>query len=247
MYDIETYNRPSVAVDTVVFGVKTIKADKNNTVDKKQLQLLLVRRKENPYKGKLSLPGGFLHEGETVEQSALRTLNEKTGLVNPKLIPLGVYSEPHRDERGWIISSANIALTHTVDIHSSKGSTAMDAQWYDFKYNRAENKVTLSNGSNVIQISDNTLDCQDIAFDHYKIIWDGFTRLIDEVLNHDIVFDLMTERFTMSELQQVYEAILGTKLTAPNFRRKMLNKVEPTAYYDKVAAHRTSKLYTRKR
>ena len=247
MYNIDTYNRPSVAVDTVVFGVKTIKADKNNTVDKKQLQLLLVRRKENPHKGKLSLPGGFLHEGETVEQSALRTLNEKTGLVNPKLIPLGVYSEPHRDERGWIISSANIALTHTVDIHSSKDSTAMDAQWYDFKYNRAENKITLSNGSNVIQISDNILDCQDIAFDHYKIIWDGFTRLIDEVLNHDIVFDLMTEKFTMSELQQVYEAILGTKLTAPNFRRKMSNKVEPTAYFDKVAAHRTSKLYTRKR
>ena len=114
MYSIEQFDRPSVAADAVVFGFDTEKAEPLRGLKQRRLKLLLVRRGEEPFCGRCSLPGGFLRRGETVEQAALRELSEETGVADPKLMQLGVYSETGRDPRGWIISCAFLALTKTV-------------------------------------------------------------------------------------------------------------------------------------
>lgn len=249
MYSIQDYDRPSVAVDSVVFGVCTEEPRKSNTLAEKKLQVLLVKRGEEPYINQYSLPGGFLRPDSTLEDTARKSLVDKTGVVNPTLIPFNNYSDPRRDSRGWIISCAFLALTNTVELHTSSESTVTEAQWFDFNYDEAKSIITLINGSTVLTINilDGTTKSVDLAFDHAQIIYDALQRLRDEVDNHDIIFELLPELFTVSALQQPYEIILGKKTSSQAFRKKMASKIEETDQYDVVAAHRTSKLYRKKR
>lgn len=250
MYSIEQFDRPSVAADAVVFGFDTEKAEPLRGLKQRRLKLLLVRRGEEPFCGRCSLPGGFLLRGETVEQAALRELSEETGVTDPKLMQLGVYSETGRDPRGWIISCAFLALTKTVTPETAEHSDAAAAFW-------AEVSCTAENGSDILTVTepDGTvlLRCGNgsivtnlLAFDHAQIIADGFYRLREEVICHDLIFDLMPELFTVSDLQQPYELITGTRTSPQNFRKKMLPKLTETDYYNEAAAHRTAKLYRRK-
>ena len=250
MYSIEQYDRPSVAADAVVFGFDTGEAAFRGGLKQRRLKLLLVRRGEEPFRGKCSLPGGFFRHGETAEQTALRELAEETGISGPKLMQLGVYSKPDRDPRGWILSCAFLALTRTVPPQTAADSDAAAAFWADCS-------CTGESGSTVLTVThpDGTLllRCENgrpvtslLAFDHAEIIADGFARLRDEVIHHDLIFDLMPELFTVSDLQQPYEIITGTHTSPQNFRKKMTAKLVETEHYSEAAAHRTAKLYRRK-
>lgn len=250
-YSIEDYARPSVAADVAAFGISSEDgADKRQSKIKK-LKLLLIKRGEAPFEGQYALPGGFLRKGETIEQTAMRELEEETGVSNVSLINAGIYSSPDRDPRGWIISSAFIALSNTVSPNTAESSDALQAEWFDLSYSEDESTITLSNGSKNLVIkhgskgTEENCICEGIAFDHAKIIYDAFARLRDEVLNHDIVFSLLPEKFPISELQQIYESITGTKDAPANFRRKMKGKIKETDFYDEGAQHRPSKLYTK--
>lgn len=248
MYTIEAYDRPSVAADAVVFGIDISPPESKNALAQRTLKILLVRRGEEPFKGQYSLPGGFLRRGETIEQTAARELREEAGVQEPKLIPLKVYSAVNRDPRGWIISSAFLALTRTVLLSTDAQSDAAGAEWLNFAYEASDGSETITVGDSIsLHYQNGTAEPSVLAFDHAQMIRDAFLKLRDEVLHHDLIFDLMPETFAVSDLQQPYESILGTHTSPQNFRKKMLPKLTETGEYDKSAAHRASMLYTRKR
>ena len=245
IYSIENFERPSVASDCVVFGLDSIEPDSPRSLKQRKLKILLVKRGEEPFMNRYSLAGGFLRKGETIEETALRELREEAGVSDPKIINLGIYSRPDRDPRGWIISCAFIALTRTVELCTADYSDALDAHWLTFEY---ENEtITLSDGTEkiVIHYCDGQPEKNVLAFDHAKIIYDAFLKLRDEVVHHDIVFDLMPPMFAISDLQQPYEIITGKKTSPQNFRKKMSAKIRETGFFDTKSAHRTSKLYER--
>lgn len=250
MYSIEKYDRPSVAADAVVFGIDTLSGTNRKALKQKKLKILLVKRGEEPFKGCRSLPGGFLRKGETIEQAALRELEEETGVHSPTLIGTGVYSKTDRDPRGWIISCAFLALTKTVELSTAKNSDAAEASWFELEYQNESNRETIviynEDEKFEISIQNGTVSQNSLAFDHAQIIYDAFKKLRDEIVHHDMIFDLMPEYFAISDLQQPYEAIVGTKLTPQGFRKKMISKIEETELFDEAAAHRTSKLYRKK-
>lgn len=251
MYRIENFERPSVAADAVVFGIDTESDSPRKSLAQRRLKLLLVRRGEEPFSGAYSLPGGFLQQGETVEQTALRELEEEAGVSQPKILHLGVYSAPGRDPRGWIITCAFLALTRTVALSTAEGSDAAEACWFDFAYSRQPDgteQIRLTNGETEIMLQYSAGKCKDnaLAFDHAQIIRDGFRQLRDEVMYHDLIFDLMPPMFAVSDLQQPYEIITGTSTSPQNFRKKMASKITETEFYNEAAAHRTARLYRRK-
>lgn len=246
LYSIEEFERPSVAADAVVFGIDRIETDNRKSLKQKKLKLLLVKRGEEPFIGSYSLPGGFLRKGETIGEAAIRELNEEAGVSDPKLIELGVYSKPNRDPRGWIISCCFIALTNTVQLATAGNSDAVSAHWVELESISEDNSPDfrlVSNEQVIFEYTKGNIVKNELAFDHGEMIRDAFIKLRDEVINHDMIFDLMPEFFSISDLQQPYETITGIKLSPQGFRKKMIGKLEETEMFDEAAAHRTSRLY----
>lgn len=247
-YSITDYERPSVAVDAAVFGVDD---HKSSTMDEKILKILLVKRGEEPFKGMYALPGGFLRKNETADKAVGRELAEEAGVINSKLIPLRVYSEQGRDPRGWIISAAYISLTNTVQLSTAQNSDAAEAVWMEFRYEvtGGSERIIISSDETALEIiaENGRVVKNDLPFDHGTIIYEAFKKLQDEVKYHDIIFDLMPELFTVSNLHGPYRMILQKDESMQAFRKRMAPKIEETDIYDDTtAAHRKSKLYRRK-
>lgn len=247
-YSITDYERPSVAVDAAVFGVDD---HKSSTMDEKVLKILLIKRGEEPFKDMYALPGGFLRKNETAEEAVSRELAEEAGVVGSKLIPLKVYSGEGRDPRGWIISAAFISLTNTVQLSTDRNSDALEAVWMEFRYDftGSSEKLTISKDETVLEIiaENGRVIKNDFPFDHGTIIYEAFKKLQDEVRYHDVIFDLMPELFTVSDLHGPYQMILQKNESMQAFRKRMSPKIEETDKYDDTtAAHRKSKLYRRK-
>ena len=133
-YNIEQFERPSVATDIVAFAVMQDGEQSNiRKLENRELKLLLVKRSQFPYKGAWALPGGFLRPGETIEETAKRELLEETGVENPFLHLAGVYSEAGRDPRGWIISNSFISLINAENYSLRADTDAWDAAWFCVK------------------------------------------------------------------------------------------------------------------
>ena len=133
-YNIEQFERPSVATDIVAFAVMQDGEQSNiRKLENRELKLLLVKRSQFPYKGAWALPGGFLRPGETIEETAKRELLEETGVENPFLHLAGVYSEAKRDPRGWIISNSFISLINAENYSLRADTDAWDAAWFCVK------------------------------------------------------------------------------------------------------------------
>ena len=133
-YNIEQFERPSVATDIVAFAVMQDGEQSNiRKLENRELKLLLIKRSQFPYKGAWALPGGFLRPGETIEETAKRELLEETGVENPFLHLAGVYSEAKRDPRGWIISNSFISLINAENCSLRADTDAWDAAWFCVK------------------------------------------------------------------------------------------------------------------
>ena len=312
-YDLTKYDRPSVAADVVVFSVmKDDECEDVRSLQEKKLKILLIRRGGFPYKGSWAMPGGFCRKCEDVIDSARRELCEETGIDDAYVKLVGVYGEPGRDPRGWVISSTYMALMNGRDCHLKAGDDAQDARWFTVELtdisteeseatevlgagehsvnelttevsgtgeenvkneveasrkvqNEKRYRLVLKNADSDIKLtavlhrtdmsscgrnpgSYDIEECEGLAFDHARIITEAVLGLREDVRRDmELAFDLLPERFTLTELQNVYEQIWDMELTTPNFRRKIAEYVEETDTYQSGERYRPAKLFTRRK
>lgn len=149
-YAKKTYPKPSLTADIVVFAM-----------DKQGLNVLLVKRSGHPYIHQWALPGGFAMPAESLEAAAARELQEETGLTGLPMQLVGVYSQPGRDPRGWVVSAAYRAVAPAGFVPRA-GDDAGDARW--FRVSRNQNTLVLTSGGERLA---------QLAFDHAQILSDA--------------------------------------------------------------------------
>lgn len=272
-YDASTFERPSVTVDMLIFTVLNEYEENYRKLPEKTLKLLMVKRGDHPFMGQWALPGGFVTAQESLEDAAFRELKTETNVDNVYMEQLYTWGDVGRDPRTRVISCAYMALADSTKLNIVAGDDADDAKWFNIRYSLSQEKKTITekgfieemlysinlwNSSEklsatvkvietvegqVVKVSREVVDSFGIAFDHAEMIEYGIERLKNKIEYTDIAFNLMPELFTLSELQQVYEVILGKELLAAAFRRKIANMVIETNQFTKDAGHRPSKLY----
>ena len=238
------------ANDLVIFGVDSRRDDNLRVLPVKHLSVLLVKRTKEPDEGKWGLPGGFINIDETSKDASVRVLKKETGLDNVYMQQIGVNDLVSRDSRGRIISTTYMAL---VDRTLIKDELNKDASWFDLEIN--DEKIVLSNQEDRIEfkVKRKTIDekseeyeyelvDQKLTFDHDIILYKALMELRNKVKNTDIVFNLMPELFTVGELKQVYELLLGKKLVNSAFRRWINDRIEFSGQYVSTGGHRPSEL-----
>jgi len=263
-YDISKFNRPSVTVDIVTFGVWGEEGETYRKDEKKTISLLLVKRGEHPFKNKWALPGGFLRNQETVEESAFREIKEETGVLPRSLMPIGTFSEKGRDPRGWIISNAFVSVISEDGVKASAGDDAQDAKWFKCSFQQMSSEENLfklelvSEDETLTAILEKVrfqfgrtefkiIESNDLAFDHALIISTAFDILRHVAEDFDVIFDFLPEKFTLTGLQKVQETILGVSLLPANFRRKVEKYVQETDEFTSGMGHRPAKLFTKRK
>jgi 8-oxo-dGTP diphosphatase len=175
-----------VTVDIVIF-----------TVRDRGLEVLLVKRGAPPFQGVQAIPGGFIHDEESLEEAALRELYEEAGVRDVFLEQLYSFGDPQRDPRGRVITVAYYALIASDELSLIAGADAAEAGWYPLQ------------------------SLPPLAFDHKGILDYAVERLRNKLEYTTVGFELLPQKFTLRELQTVYEAILGRQLDKRNFRRKI--------------------------
>ena len=160
------------------------------------IKVLLIQRGIEPYKDHWALPGGFVGIDESAEECARRELQEETGLQGVAVEQFHAFSDVNRDPRERVISIAYYALVKLSEVRG--GDDASEAQWFSYD------------------------DVPGLAFDHDRILRMALRHLRDRICFEPVGFDLLPDVFTMTELQRLYEAILGVKFDRRNFYNKML-------------------------
>lgn len=203
-------DRPSVAVDTIIF-----------TVDGKDLKVLLIKRKIEPFKGMWAIPGGFVRMGETLEQAARRELFEETNVSNIYLEQLYTFGDPGRDPRAWVVTIAYFALISSERLEIKADTDAEDVDWFSM------------------------YSLPPLAFDHEKILKYALERLRNKLSYTTIGFQLLPKKFTLTEIQKVYEIILNKPIDKRNFRKKILSENMLTELEETKmdGVHRPARLY----
>lgn len=261
-YNVKDFEQLSMTADIVLISVSDEKSTNYRKTDKKKMSILLIKRDNYPYKDKWCLPGGFLDvNNETLEECAKRVLKVETGLLNIYLEQLYTFDNINRDPRCRVISTSYMSL---VD-KSRLNKLTKNASWFDVIYineDKENVEVILNNGVDTINLklkrkiisnTNNTYKYFDfekdkvLAFDHSEIILTAINRLKNKVDYTDIVFHMMPKYFTLGELQDVYEVILGKELLIPAFRRVIKNKVKKTDKIKKGGGHRPSAMFTYKK
>lgn len=203
--------RVQVTVDVVIF-----------TIRDGALNVLLVRRGIKPFQGRWAIPGGFILEGESLEQAALRELREETGVAEVYLEQLYTFGDLGRDPRGRVITVAYFALIAMDRASVQAGTDAAEARWWPVSGLPKR-----------------------LAFDHARIVDYAVERLRAKVEYTTVGFQLLPEEFTLGELQDVYEAIVGRPLDKRNFRRRieLLDVLTPLERWRRAGASRPARLY----
>lgn len=181
------YPRPAMTADNVIFGFGGNK-----------LQILLVERGIEPFKGSWALPGGFLRMSETIEECSRRELREETNVHDVYLEQFHVFSDPRRDPRGRVVTVAFIALVRPSDHAVIGGDDASNAMWFDVDM------------------------LPPLAFDHLQIIDKARVYLKEMLRIKPLAFNLLNEVFSVDELRNVYEVITGNTYDRRNFYRKLM-------------------------
>ena len=256
-YNSDDFKKLSMTVDILIFSVSNEESTNYRKTDKKKMSILLVKRNTYPFKDKWCLPGGFVSYDEDLDVAPVRILKSETNLDDIYLEQLYTFGSVNRDPRMRVVSTSYIAL---VDKNRLMNNLADNASWFDVLFHEDNNNIvdiTLSNGIDIVKFkikktlkekttdrySFSIMENESLAFDHPVVILSGIERLKNKVGYTDIVFNMMPELFTLSELQQVYEVILGKKLLDPAFRRIIADKVEKTEKMKTGGGHRPSYLF----
>jgi 8-oxo-dGTP diphosphatase len=199
-----------VTVDLVIFALR-----------ERELHVLLVRRGIPPYEGRWALPGGFIREGESLDEAARRELQEETGVHDVYLEQLYTFGEPGRDPRGRVVTVAYYALLTGDRRPLVAGSDAAAARWWPAR------------------------DHPTLAFDHDGILEYALERLKNKLEYTTVGFQLLPKKFTLTQLQRVYETVLGRELDKRNFRRKiaLLGILKPLDEWVTEGPSRPAQLY----
>ncbi len=192
------------------------------TIKEDKLLVLLVKRKIEPFKDMWAIPGGFVKTKESLEDAAKRELEEETGVKDVYLEQLYTFGEPKRDPRGRVITVAYFALVNSEKIKLKADTDAAAAEWFMI------NKLP------------------ELAFDHDKILDYAIKRLRWKLEYTTVAFSLLPEKFTLSQLQKIYEIVFNQKFDKRNFRKKIkelgiLKELNETRM---GGAHRPALLYS---
>ncbi len=185
------------------------------------LKVMLIQRNLLPFKGQWALPGGFVRLDESLEEAARRELREETGIENVFLQQLFTFGEVDRDPRDRVVTVAYYALVNLWEYRIEAATDASDAAWFP-----------------ITQLPP-------LAFDHGKIVQVALNHLKAKVRHEPIGFELLPKKFTLSQLQKLYETVLGQKLDKRNFRKKILkmNLLVALDETQKDVAHRAARFY----
>lgn len=191
------------------------------TVDNSELKVLLIKMKKNPFLGKWACPGGLVYINESVESSAKRQLKEKTGISDVYLEQLYTFGDVNRDPFGRIISIAYFALIPSKNIILTTTKEYGGVEWFAIKNLPA------------------------LAYDHKKMISYALQRLQYKLEYTNAAWSLLPKDFTLSELQNIYEIILGRRFDKRNFRKKIfsLDLLSATGKKARRGAYRPAALY----
>lgn len=203
--DLGAFPSPHLAVDLVLF-----------TIEGHDLKVLTMERNAPPFAGCQVLPGGFVHPGESLDDTARRVLAEKAGLRDLPVEQLYTFSAPGRDPRGWVVSAAYVALVPYTQLHAAAGETE-GLRLPQVVADPAGAAAALREAGAPVAL----------GFDHAEIVTTALHRLRGKLDWSSLPFALLPPRFTLLELQQVHETILARPLNKPHFRKKWHGKVLP--------------------
>lgn len=247
--------RVRYATDVLIFAIGDEKNDNCRELSRKRLSILLVRRSKEPFKNMWCLPGGFIFDDETSLVGAKRILKKETNLENFYLEQLRTFDDIDRDPRYRVVSTSYMSL---VDKKKIKNLLLPEAKWFDIEMLEKGNniEIILTSGNELININilktvingksnqyEYKLINSDLAFDHGLILNVGIKELRNKANNSDIIFNMMSDKFTIGELKQVYEIILDKKLINSAFRRVIAPKIEPTNEIIKNGGHRPPRYF----
>ncbi len=190
-------------------------------LDEEDLKILLIQRVLPPFENEWALPGGFIRVGEDVDTCARRELEEETGLKNVYLEQLATIGTPNRDPREHVVTVAYFALVNLIEHPPTAATDARNAAWFSFD------------------------DLPPLAFDHDQILELARERLRGKLRYQPIGFELLPKKFTLTQLQHLYELILEQPLDKRNFRKKVLKLgiLAETNEVEKDVARRAARLY----
>lgn len=190
--------------------------------DNEKLKLLLIRRGAEPFLGDYALPGDLVYPDENLDLAAKRVLQELTTLTDVYLEQVQTFGKVDRHPLGRVITISYYSLIKITDYELGASNWAKEAHWHAID------------------------DLPRLAFDHQEIVDACLERLRADVLNKPISFELLPEKFTLTQLQSLYESLLGMALDTRNFRKRILSEgtlKELNERQDGVA-HRPAKLYS---
>jgi 8-oxo-dGTP diphosphatase len=190
-------------------------------LDDDGLRVLLIERGLPPFEGTWALPGGFVHVDETLDEAARRELHEEAGLAKVFLEQLYTFGAVERDPRERVVTVAYYALVNLFDHRVKAATDARQAAWFPAD------------------------DLPKLAFDHEHVVEVAEERLRGKVRYEPIGFELLPRKFTLTQLQRMYEKILGRPLDKRNFRKKVLGMglLEETDEVEQDVSHRAARLY----